>query len=245
MSQGMRLVLFGPPGAGKGTQAQLLKDTLKVTHISSGDLFRYHLGQGTPLGLQVKEYMNKGELVPDDLTIDIILDKVMSVPDDEGFILDGFPRNPNQAQALENALAARSRNLDKVMHIDVSEPELLRRLGGRFVCRTCQAPNAILEDEDITSKKCGQCGGELYQRDDDKLKAVKRRIEVYYDETLPVLGFYRERGVLVDIPGDNTVAAVNKQVIAALGRVARVSWPDNSHGPLGSHGNQSGVEYKT
>ena len=218
MAQGMRLVLFGPPGAGKGTQAQLLKNTLKVSHISSGDLFRHHLGQGTPLGLQVKEYMNKGELVPDDLTIDIILNKVMSVPDDEGFILDGFPRNPNQAQALESALAARSRNLDKVVHIDVSEPELLRRLGGRFVCRTCQAPKTVLEDEDIASKKCGQCSGELYQRDDDKPEAVKRRIEVYYEETLPVLGFYRERGVLVDIPGDNTVAEVNKQVIAALGR---------------------------
>ena len=217
MPQGMRLVLFGPPGAGKGTQAQLLKDRLKISHISSGDLFRHHLGQGTPLGLQAKDYMNKGELVPDEVTIDIILDKVMSVPDDEGFILDGFPRNPNQAQQLEKALVGRSRNLDKVVHIDVSEPELLRRLSGRFVCRTCTAPNAISEDEDKASKKCGQCGGELYQRDDDNPEAVKRRIEVYDEETMPVLGFYRKRGVLVDIPGDNTVEEVNKQVMAALG----------------------------
>ena len=156
------MVLFGPPGAGKGTQAQLLKNQLKVSHISSGDLFRHHLGQGTPLGLKAKDYMNKGELVPDEVTIDIVLDKVMSVPDDEGFILDWFPRNPKQAQELETALAGRSRSLDKVVHIDVSEPELLRRLGNRFVCRTCQAPNTILEDEDIASKKCGQCGGELY-----------------------------------------------------------------------------------
>ena len=211
------MVLFGPPGAGKGTQAQLLKDRLKASHISSGDLFRHHLGLGTLLGLQVKDYMNKGELVPDEVTIDIILDKVMSVPNDEGFILDGFPRNPKQAQELEKALVARSRNLDKVAHIDVSEPELLRRLGNRFVCRTCQAPNTIGEDEDIASKKCGQCGGELYQRDDDNLEAVKRRIEVYNEETMPLLHFYRERGVLVDIPGDNTVEVVNKQIMVALG----------------------------
>ena len=214
MSQGMRLVLFGPPGAGKGTQAQLLKDTLKVTHISSGDLFRYHLGQGTPLGLQVKEYMNKGELVPDDLTLKIILDKVMSIPDDEGFILDGFPRTTHQANALEKKLAAESRILDKVVHLDVSEPELLRRLGGRYICRSCRAPHAIGEGEE--GKKCDNCGGELYQRDDDAPVAVKKRIEVYNEQTIPVLDFYRDRGVLVDISGDGTVDEVNKQVLAAL-----------------------------
>lgn len=216
MAQGVRLVLFGPPGAGKGTQAQLLRDRLKVPHISSGDLFRHHLGQGTPLGLRAKEFMDKGELVPDELTIDIILDKVMSVPDDEGFILDGFPRNPNQAEVLEKALSTRSRNLDKVVHINVSEPELLRRLGGRLICRGCQAPHTMGEG-DAADKKCEQCGGELYQRDDDRPEAVKKRIQVYNEETTPLLGFYRERGVLVDIPGDNTIEGVNNQVMTALG----------------------------
>jgi adenylate kinase len=215
MAEGLRLVLFGPPGAGKGTQAQLLRGRLNVAHISSGDLFRHHLGQGTPLGLQAKEYMNKGELVPDEVTIDIILDKVMSIPENEGFILDGFPRNPMQASALEKKLIGESRDLDKVIHIKVSEPELLRRLGGRFICRACQAPHSIGEGEE--GKKCEQCGGELYQRDDDAPAAVKKRIEVYNQETTPVLGFYRDRGVLVDISGDKTVDDVNEQVITALG----------------------------
>ncbi|MCH8892374.1 MAG: adenylate kinase [Chloroflexi bacterium] len=217
MAQGLRLVLFGPPGAGKGTQAQLLTDRLKVVHISSGDLFRHHVCQGTPLGLRAKEYMNRGELVPDEVTIDVILDKVQSIPAEDGFILDGFPRNTNQAEELEKKLAAGSRILDKVVHIDVSEPELLRRLGGRFVCRACQAPHAMAEGEDASAKKCGRCGGELYQRDDDAPASVKKRIDVYNKETMPVLGFYRERGVLVDISGDDTVDEVNKQVLAALG----------------------------
>lgn len=214
MAQGLRLVLFGPPGAGKGTQAQLLRDRLKVVHISSGDLFRCHLGKGTALGLRVKEYINKGELVPDDVTLEIILDKVMSIPDDEGFILDGFPRTTHQADALEKKLAAESRILDKVVHLDVSEPELLRRLGGRYICRSCRAPHAIGEGEE--GKKCDNCGGELYQRDDDAPVAVKKRIEVYNEQTIPVLDFYRDRGVLVDISGDGTVDEVNKQVLAAL-----------------------------
>ena len=160
--------------------------------------------------------MNKGELVPDSVTIDIVLDKVMSLPDDEGFILDGFPRNPHQANELERVLVEKSRNLDKVVHIDVSQAELLRRLGGRLVCRSCQAPDALGEGEEIASKKCTQCGGELYQRDDDNPEAVQRRIEIYQEETAPVLGFYREQGVLVDIPGDNSVEEVNKQVMLAL-----------------------------
>ena len=214
MTQGLRLVLFGPPGAGKGTQAQMLRDRVHVTHISSGDLFRHHLGQGTPLGLRVKEYMNKGELVPDEVTIDIMLDNILEISRDSGFILDGFPRNPKQALELEKTLTSKSRDLDKVLHIEVSEPELLRRLGGRFVCRSCQAPHFVGEEH--REKNCEQCGGELYQRDDDAPLAVQKRIEVYNLETTPVLKFYQERGLLVDIGGDDAVDEVNKKILAAL-----------------------------
>ena len=153
-------------------------------------------------------------LTRDNLQVKIILDKIMSIPDDEGFILDGFPRTPHQADALEKKLAAESRILDKVVHLDVSEPELLRRLGGRYICRSCRAPHAIGEGGE--GKKCDNCGGELYQRDDDAPVAVKKRIEVYNAQTIPVLDFYRDRGVLVDISGDGTVDEINKQVLAAL-----------------------------
>ena len=135
MTQGFRLVLFGPPGAGKGTQAHLLKDELGICHISSGDLFRHNIQKQTPLGLKAIAFMDQGDLVPDDVTIDIVLDRVLSLNAEDGFILDGFPRNPGQAQALEEALARRSRGLDRVIHIDVPESELVERLGRRLTCR--------------------------------------------------------------------------------------------------------------
>ncbi len=214
MAQGFRLVLFGPPGAGKGTQSQLLTDRYQLVHVSSGDLFRKNLQQGTPLGLRAKEFMAQGILVPDEVTIDIILTEVMSINTDDGFILDGFPRNTRQALELEGALTTRSRGLDHVVHIDVSEPELKRRLGGRYICRSCQAPYTVETDAGLQA--CERCGGELYQREDDRPEAVKRRIAVYREETLPLLTFYRERGILVDVPGDDAVDEVNRRIVAVL-----------------------------
>ena len=211
-------MLFGPPGAGKGTQAQLLLDQLQVVHISSGDLFRRNLQEQTPLGLKASDYMNQGLLVPDDVTIDIVLEKVLSLATQEGFILDGFPRNTNQAEVLEDALKRRSRDLDEVVHIDLPEEELVRRLGGRFSCRRCQTPHSVdLMPADGPQLKCEQCGGELYQRADDSPDAVRQRIEVYRRETMPVLDFYRKRGLLVvDVAGSGTIQAVNERVLAAL-----------------------------
>ena len=215
MASSLRLALFGPPGAGKGTQAQLLKEQLDIPHLSSGDLFRYHLQQKTELGLQAAEYMNRGALVPDGVVIGIILDKTLEVAPEQGFILDGFPRTTDQAQALAEALAEKSRGLDKVVYISVPEAELVRRLSGRFICRRCQAPDN-LEGAAANAPSCGQCGGELYQRDDDRAEAVQRRIEVYQRETAPVLDFYRERGLLTEIAGVGPVAEINRQTLAAL-----------------------------
>ncbi|MCH7712357.1 MAG: adenylate kinase [Chloroflexi bacterium] len=228
MAEGLRLVLFGPPGAGKGTQTRLLSGHLKAQAISTGDIFRSNLEQKTPLGLRASEYMNQGILVPDEVTIDIVLDKVMSVHSDEGFILDGFPRNPFQAGALEQALVLRSRPLDLVIFIDVPEEELVKRLGGRLVCRNCQAPYTLAAAGQTETpagergkEKCGQCGGELYQRADDTPIAVTKRIEVYHDQTLPVLDFYQVRGLLAKVDGADTVQNVYNRVLKEIQRVSK------------------------
>ncbi len=216
-------MLFGPPGAGKGTQAQFLKERLGVAHISSGDLFRRHLNEGTPLGLKAAEFMNQGLLVPDEVTIDIILDLVLSLNSEDGFILDGFPRSRKQAKALEEALTRRSRDLDKVVHIDVPEQELVRRLSGRYSCRDCQAPYTLqpsgYAQDGLTSReaqRCAKCGGELYQREDDSPEAVKRRIEVYQNETMPLLDFYRGQDLVVEVAGSGSVESVNNELTRAL-----------------------------
>ena len=215
MDLSLRLLLFGPPGAGKGTQAKLLKERLNVLHISSGDLFRRHLEQRTPLGERVAVYMNQGLLVPDELTIDIFLNKVLGIPKDDGFLLDGFPRTIEQANALEGALADGSRQLDKVVFINVPEDELIRRLGGRFTCRDCQTSNTVLDDPNAAS--CNNCGGELYQRDDDRPESIRQRLRVYRSETLPLLDFYGRREMLLDIPGTGSIQCVNRRVLSALG----------------------------
>ena len=216
MESSLRLVLFGPPGAGKGTQAQFLKDKYQLEHVSSGDLFRYNIQQGTPLGSQASEYINKGLLVPDEITIGIILDKVLGLRDDQGFILDGFPRTRDQAVALEAALREKCRDLDRVLFINVPEDELVRRLSNRFICRGCQASFAVNLDDPQAVRTCNRCGGELYQRPDDRPEAVQQRISVYQQETLPVLEFYRERGLLTDIEGVGPVESISQRVAAAL-----------------------------
>ena len=211
----MRLVLMGPPGAGKGTQAQLLKEQLNVPLIGSGDLFRYHLREQTPLGQEASKYVNQGLLVPDEITIGIILDEVLGLSTQEGFLLDGFPRTTDQAAALEKALAERSRGLDQVVFINVAESELLRRLSGRYTCRECQSPNTSSETKGGEAG-CVSCGGELYQRDDDRAEAVARRLRVYQTETFPLLDYYRQRGLLIEVPGVGGVEQVNQWVLSAL-----------------------------
>ena len=221
---GLRLVLFGPPGAGKGTQAQLLKERLGVEHVSSGDLFRNHLSSGTELGELARGYMNRGELVPDKVTIGMVLDRIGRLPEGRGFMLDGFPRNTNQAQALDASLAGAGAAIDRVMHIAVSDAELIRRLSNRYICRNCQKPFTRDAHTGTPPFRCDSCadGGDIYQRDDDTPSAVANRLAVYHQETAPVLDFYRERGLLADVAGDGTVESVNESLLHALGLTVEV-----------------------
>ncbi|MDE2842371.1 MAG: adenylate kinase [Chloroflexota bacterium] len=217
MAGSLRLALFGPPGAGKGTQAQLLKDKLNVAHVSSGDLFRHHINEGTELGARATEFMSKGLLVPDDLVIEMVLDEVSGLEQGSGFILDGFPRTRDQAAALETALRARRQPLDKALLVSVPQAELVRRLGGRFICRECQAPYNLEESQFASPPRCERCSGELYQRDDDRPDAIQVRIGVYQEQTAPVLDFYRERGLLEEISGVGAVEDINARALEALG----------------------------
>lgn len=216
MPSSLRLALFGPPGAGKGTQAQLLQEQLDIPHISSGDLFRFHVQQRTELGRVAAEYMNQGLLIPDTVGVGIILEKVMALGPEAGFILDGFPRTRDQANILDQTLAKKSRGLDQALFISVPEEELVRRLSGRFVCRQCQAPHALSEAEPGASAACQRCDGELYQREDDRAEAVQARIEVYHRQTAPVLDYYREQGLLTEISGVGAIEDINRQAMAAL-----------------------------
>ena len=220
----LRLVLFGPPGAGKGTQAQLLKDRLEIDHISSGDLFRHHLSNGTELGELARGYMNRGALVPDEVTIGMVLDRITRLPEGCGFMLDGFPRNTNQAAALDTALAQRGQRIDRVLHIKVADTELIRRLSNRYICRNCQKPFTRDPVSGDAPRRCDFCadGGDIYQRDDDTPDAVANRLAVYHGETAPVLDFYRKSGVLADIPGESAVETVNEMVMDALTLTAEV-----------------------
>ena len=220
----LRLILFGPPGAGKGTQAQLLKEQLGIEHVSSGDLFRHHLSNGTELGELARGYMNRGTLVPDEVTIGMVLDRVGTLPSGRGFMLDGFPRNTNQARALNDALLQQSQRIDRVVHISVPDDELIRRLSNRYICRKCQKPFTRNPASGEPPRNCDDCadGGDIYQRDDDTPDAVANRLTVYHQETAPVLDYYRDAGLLDNIPGDASVESVNRAVLDALGLTAEV-----------------------
>ena len=212
----MYIILLGAPGAGKGTQAVMLAEKLNLIQVASGDLFRQALQQETELGLKAKAYMDKGQLVPDEITIQMVLDR-LSAPDCEnGAILDGFPRNTQQAEALDRALKEQSRAIDKVVYVMVSEGELLKRLGGRWICRNCQAPYHEIDSPPKVPGRCDRCGGELYQRPDDNVETVKKRLEVYFAETSPLIEYYNKAGKLLEINGEGNAAEVNQRIAVAL-----------------------------
>ena len=210
------IILLGAPGAGKGTQAAMLAEVLGVPHIASGDLFRSALQKKTPLGLEVKKYMDQGLLVPDEVTIAMIRER-LALPDcQEGVILDGFPRTLEQAKALDAALAEEGRAIDKVLYIKVPNEELVTRLSGRWICRDCQAVYHTITNPPKQAGRCDACGGELYQRSDDRPETVRRRLEVYFEQTMPLIEYYTERGVLTEVNGDQSIAEVQTALIEAL-----------------------------
>lgn len=212
----MYIVFLGAPGAGKGTQAANMARELGLVPIASGDLFRQAVERGDELGLRVKAYLEKGLLVPDEITVPMVLER-MSAPDCQGgVIFDGFPRDLKQAEALDEALKRQNKNIDWAVYIRVSEKELIKRLSRRWVCRNCQTPYYSVASHHKTGNKCSLCGGELYQRPDDRPETVKKRLRVYFTETAPLIEYYRQMGRLLEVDGEDSIDAVTRRITRAL-----------------------------
>jgi adenylate kinase len=215
----MRLIIMGPPGAGKGTQAKFIAEHFKIPAISTGDIFRANVSQGTELGLEAKRYMDAGEYVPDEVTNLMVRNRIDDPDAENGFLLDGFPRNVSQAEALDEMLKAESMKLDAVLDLEVPEDEVVKRIAGRRICRndsahvfhvTYQAPK--------TEGVCDTCGGELYQRDDDSEETVRKRLEVYHTQTEPIIDYYKTQGLVVTISALGKVDEVTARSMGALRR---------------------------
>jgi len=211
----MRLILVGPPGAGKGTQAQFLSAHYSIPHISTGDIFRANLKAGTELGNQAKAFMDRGELVPDSVTNDMVKDRLTHGDVANGFLLDGYPRNVAQAEVLRAFLAEAKTPLQAALELSIASDEIIKRLSSRRTCRGCGVSN------EAGATNCSSCNGtDLYQREDDKEEVIARRLEVYEEQTAPIISFYRSEGLLITIPAVGTVAEITEHAITALGRLS-------------------------
>ena len=212
----MIILLFGAPGAGKGTQSDILRDRLQMLHISSGDLLRDHRRRNTELGVIAQEYMQRGDLVPDDLIIEMIIDRLSAADARNGVLLDGFPRNLAQAAALDEALDERGRRVNAALYINVAYDVLTDRLSGRL---TCKDFGHIFHEKYAPPKQpgiCDVCGGELYQREDDKRETAVKRLAEYYEKTQPIIQYYREKHILCEVNGDQPVEKVTNDVMRCL-----------------------------
>jgi adenylate kinase len=214
----VRLVLVGPPGAGKGTQAQFIASHFAVPKISTGDIFRANVSEGTDLGLEAKKYMDAGDLVPDEVTIGMVEDRLSQDDASEGFLLDGFPRTVHQAEVLDEMLAQQDAALDVVLELVVDDDEVVRRLSGRRTCRRCGHVWHLDFDPPTAEGRCDRCGGELFQRDDDSEDTIRHRLEVYVDQTSPLIGYYGDRGILAGVDATGPVEDVTERAINALRR---------------------------
>ncbi len=211
------IVLLGPPASGKGTQAARLREVLNLPHVASGDLFRENLKNKTELGLKAKVYMDRGDLVPDDVTIAMVMERLSRPDCSGGALLDGFPRTIAQAEALDQALAERGHRINVVPYIAVPDEVLVERVSGRRLCRVCGEAYHVRFNPPRQPGVCDNDGGELYQRDDDKPETVRQRLKVYWEQTSPLIDYYRSQGVLVEINGDQPIDAVTADLYAAVG----------------------------
>ncbi len=210
----MRLVLVGPPGAGKGTQAQFLAAHYSIPHISTGDIFRANLKAGTELGNQAREFMDRGELVPDSITNNMVASRLEEPDALNGFLLDGWPRNVAQAEVLRAMMIEKKTPLNAVLEFSLADEEIISRLSSRRTCRDCGAPSVGVD-------KCPTCGGEVYQREDDKAEVIARRLEVYAEQTAPIISFYRNEGLLISVSASGSVEDITASAISALSRVTQ------------------------
>lgn len=217
----LNLILMGLPGAGKGTQAEKIVEKYNIPHISTGDMFRLAIKEGTALGKEAKSFMDKGELVPDEVTIGIVRERLSKDDCQKGFLLDGFPRTIAQAEALENLLKDMNESLDYVLHIDVPTDQLVERLTGRRVCPTCGATYHVIYNPPKVEGKCDKDGSELIQREDDQPATVRKRLDVNIEQTQPMLDFYKDKGYLVTIKGDQDINQVFKDIDEKLGGLSK------------------------
>jgi adenylate kinase len=214
----VRAVLVGPPGAGKGTQAQFLSSHLSIPKISTGDIFRDNVSHGTALGRRAQAYMERGDLVPDEVTIAMVTDRLADDDTGAGFLLDGFPRNVPQAETLKKMLTVMETRLDVVLELVVDDDEVVRRLSGRRTCRRCGRVWHVAFDPPSQPSTCDDCGGELFQRDDDREETIRHRLEVYQQQTAPLVAFYADEGILLGIDATGPVDEITDRALSSLRR---------------------------
>ena len=213
----MKIIMLGAPGAGKGTQAKKIAEVCNIPHISTGDIFRANIKNGTELGKKAKEYMDKGLLVPDELVCNLVVDRIQQDDCKDGFILDGFPRTIPQAKALTDALHAIGQNMDFAIDVDVPDENIINRMSGRRACVGCGATYHIVNIPSKVEGKCDRCGGDLILRDDDKPETVKKRLDVYHDQTKPLIDYYSKQNVLKDVDGTMEMEEVFDAIVKILG----------------------------